>query len=157
METNSRFAEFTNRLTSLKAKDMMTRSVITVKKEMSLASLSEMILQKKISGVPVADDGGKVIGIVTATDLFTLMQMLKAGQIAENGKEGVCNPTVDFAMNHDVFSVSEETSLDEILNIMQSRNIHTLPVMKDGVLLGIIGRRDVLKYFYAIVKELFEN
>ena len=155
METSVKLSEFEKRLNSLKAKDMMTRSVITVKKEMPLASFSEMMLAKRISGVPVADDGGKIIGIITATDLFTLMYMLKSGQMEEDGKQGVCNPTVDFAMSREILPVKEETTLEEIMTIMRERNIHTLPVMDGLKLLGIIGRRDVMKHFYSIVKEIF--
>jgi len=156
MTTDPKLTALGERLNSLKAKDIMTRSVITVQKEMPLASLAQMLLDKKISGLPVVDPAGKAIGVITATDLFTLMFMLKTGQMSEDGKQGVCNPTVEFAMSKEVFSAKEETSLEEIMSIMWGRNIHTLPVMKGAEILGIIGRRDVLKHFYAIVKELFE-
>lgn len=157
MNDNPKFMELEKRLNTVKAKDMMSRSVLTVKKEMTLASLAAMILEKKVSGVPVVDDAGRLSGIVTATDLFSLMYMIKTGQMAEDGQHGVCNPTVDFAMSKDVLSVQEESTLLEIMNIMRGRNIHTLPVTNGGNLIGIIGRRDVLKHFYSIVGEFSSN
>ncbi len=155
MESNFKFNEFEKRLNAITAQEMMTKSVITVKKDMPLADFSEMILTKRISGVPVTEDSGKIIGIITATDLFTLIQMLKSGQIQEDGKQGVCNPTVDFAMSREVICVKKETTLNEIIVLMLQRNIHTLPVKEGAKLLGIIGRRDVMKYFYSIVKQTF--
>ena len=155
METSSKLSEFEKRLNSLKAKDMMTKSVISVRKDMSLADFSEMILTKRISGATVMDDSGKVVGIITATDLFMLMYMLKSGDVEENGRHGVCNPTVDFAMSREVITVNEATALSEIITIMREHNIHTLPVMEGGKLVGVIGRRDITKHFYSIVKEIF--
>ncbi len=143
-----------DRLLSFKAKDMMTTSVITAKKEMLLADLAAKILAEKISGLPVVDNAGKLTGIITATDLFALMFMLKTGQMIEDGNAGVCNPTVDFAMCRDVIGVQEDTSLEEIMRIMWGRSIHSLPVIKGDKLVGIIGRRDVIKHFYAIVKDV---
>jgi CBS domain-containing protein len=155
MESNPKLPDFEKRLRSLKAKDMMTRSVIPAQEDMLLGELADMMLAKRISGTPVVGKDGKVSGMITATDLFILMAILRSGEITEKGKLGVCNPTVSFAMCRDIVSVKEETTLSEIMDIMQNRNIHTLPVMDGDKLLGIIGRRDVLKHFYSILREIF--
>ena len=157
MANTHKFLELEKRLNSVKAEDVMTRSVITTRKDIPMSNLAEDLLAKKISGVPVIDENGQMCGIITATDLFALMFMLKTGQMVEGDQRGVCDPTVEWAMVKDVLTVGEKTSLDEIMKIMWGRSIHTLPVTRDNKLVGVIGRRDVTKHFYAIVKEISGN
>jgi CBS domain-containing protein len=151
----SKLIEFEKRLNAVKAADIMSKSVIPSNEEMHLSTLADIMLEKRISGMPVVDKNGKVSGIITTSDLFILMYMLKSGGAVEHGQTGVCDPTVGFAMSKEVFFAKPFTTLDEIMKLMQGHNIHTLPVMESDKLVGIIGRHDVLKHFYLILKELF--
>ena len=63
-------------------------------------------------------------------------------------------PRVAFAMSTVVTSVSPRTTLDEIIVLMKFRNQHTLPVVEKGKMLGVIGKRDVFRCFYAALASL---
>ena len=65
------------------------------------------------------------------------------------------NPTVKYAMSTEINKIKKNATLDEIIATMKYKNVHTLPVFDGGKMIGIIGRRDVFKNFYAIVKELY--
>jgi len=126
--------KLTNRLKEIKAKDIMTKDVITVTKNETLADIAELMI------------------IITADDLFLVMDMIKTGEIPENNCES-CSPKVNFAMSTEAITVSPEANLDEIIALMKYRNIHTLPITSQNKLVGVIGRRDVFKCFYFAVKD----
>jgi len=151
--TKTKAESLTKQLQAIKAKDLMTKDVIATTEDTTLADLAEMMIKTRISGLPV-EKNGKAIGIITSTDLFALMDMIKSGEVIEDGMSAVSNPTVKFAMSTEIVKISKNTSLDEIIAIMKYRNIHTLPVFENEKMVGVIGRRDVLKKFYAVVKDL---
>ena len=143
------------KLQSVKARDLMTTSVATISEDTHLADLAHIMTEKRISAMPVVDTMNKVTGIITTTDLFTVMGMIRSGNVTEYGKTAVFNPTVKWAMSHDVLTVEEEATLDNIISLMLDHGIHTIPVFNKDTMVGIIGRHDVFKAFYSIVKELF--
>ncbi len=145
------------RLKSIKAKDIMTKDVITTTEDATLADLATLMIKARISGLPVIGAKGKVVGIVTANDLFVVMDMIKSGDVVEDGKMAVSNPTVKFAMSTEVTRIKKDTTLDEIIVIMKYKNVHTLPVFDGNRMLGVIGRRDVFKNFYSVVKDLYSK
>jgi len=143
--------KLTDKLKQIKAKDIMTKDVLTVAKDETLADVAKLMIKKRISGFPVLEDD-KIIGIITANDLFLVMDMIKTGEIPENNCEG-CSPKVSFAMSTEAITVNPDTNLDEIIALMKYRNIHTLPITSHDKLVGVIGRRDVFKFFYFTVKD----
>ena len=145
--------ELTARLKQIKAKDIMTKEVITVNKEDTLADVAELMISKRISGFPVLEDN-EIIGIITANDLFLVMDMIKTGEILKDNNIDYSQPKVSFAMSTEVITVSPEGNLNEIIALMKYRNIHTLPVTSQNKLVGVIGRRDVFKSFYSVVRDL---
>ncbi len=157
MAANSKplLSELIKKLKSIKAKDIMTHYVITASEDMHLADIAELMVKARISGLPVIGKKGKIVGMITATDLFIMMDMIKSGDVTENGLITASNPTVKYAMSTELHKLKKTTTLDEIIAIMKYKNIHTLPVCESGKLIGVIGRRDVFKNFYAIVKELY--
>ena len=150
-------ARLEERLNAIKAEDIMTKNVISIENDVSLADLAELLISSRISGVPVVDADGELEGIMTATDLFLLIDMMKAGGAREGGFEHVHNPTVKFAMTTEVCTVEKSTKLEEIIALMKMKNIHTIPVCEDGDMVGVIGRRDVMRTFYAELKKMGEE
>ena len=145
----------TKKLNSIKARDIMTKTVITASEDEHLAEVAHTMIDKRISGLPVVNKKGKIVGIITATDFFLVMDMIKSGDIAESGKVAITDPTVKFAMSTEVIKIKKDTTLNKIITIMKYRNAHTLPVFEGSKLVGVVGRRDVFKNFYAAVKEVF--
>lgn len=109
------------------AKDIMTREIITVRPTMNVKTLAMELIKNQISGAPVAGKNGKIVGVVSEADI-----------IAKKGKD------VKSIMSKKVVSVSEDTSVEEIARLMTAHAIKRLPVMKDGAIVGIVSRADLV-------------
>ncbi|MBU1121700.1 MAG: CBS domain-containing protein [Candidatus Omnitrophota bacterium] len=147
--------ELTKRLKSIKAKDIMTKDVITTTENATLSDISHIMIKSRISGLPVIGKKSKIVGMITAADLFMVMDMIKSGDVVENHETPAATPTVKFAMSTEVTKIRRNTSLDEIIVLMKYRNAHTLPVVEENKLVGVVGRRDVFKNFYAAMKDIY--
>lgn len=143
----------------LKAKDIMTADVISAKPATTVEELARILIEHKISGAPVVDDGNKLVGIVTEHDLikknkrfhiptmirlFDAYFLLDSDRVEDDIKKMVAI-TVEEICNTKVVSITEDTSLEEIATIMSEQNIHLLPVLSDDVVVGIVGKADVVR------------
>ena len=139
------------KLKAVKAKEIMSRFAITIKENETVTNLAHLMMRFKISGVPVVSKNGEICGIVTATDLFNLMKNVFKNMDDGKNVEDYPDMQVGGFMTKDVVTITEETSLYDIMKIMCERNIHTLPVMvvSRKEIIGVIGRRDILNAFYV--------
>ena len=78
--------QLTRKLKSIKAKDIMTSKVIATREDVSLTDIAKLMIEARISGLPVIGKKGDVVGIITASDLFVVMDMIKSGDVMENGR-----------------------------------------------------------------------
>lgn len=144
----------------LTAKEIMTKDVITVKPDTSIEDLASILVQHGISGAPVIDDSGRLYGIVTEHDLIsrnkrlhipTVVSFLDGAFYLESSKkfeEGVkrlAATKVGEICNRRVVTITEDTILADIATIMDEKKFHLLPVVRDNKVVGIVGRRDVVK------------
>ncbi len=144
----------------LTAKDIMTKDVVTVKPETTVAELANLLIKNRISGAPVVDASGSIVGIVTENDLIsqnkrlhipTVVSFLDAAIYLESSKKfadevkRVTATTVGDICVKKVITISEDTSLTDIATIMSEKKVHILPVVKAGKVIGIVGKRDVVK------------
>ncbi len=143
-------------LKKIKAKDLMSRFAITIKENETITNLAHLMMRFKISGVPVMDKNGEIYGIVTATDLFNLMKNIIVSMNGQTNLQNHFDMKVNALMTKDVVTITEETSLYEIMKIMCERNIHTLPVMvvSKKEIVGVIGRRDIINALYVGTKSI---
>ncbi len=144
----------------LTAEDIMTKDVISVQKDTPVAELARILTSNNISGAPVLDEEGRLYAVVTESDLidqskklhiptvitildsvFYLenpdkmeaeMKKMAASKVAE-----ICSPSPR--------TIPPQTGLDEIATIMAEDNVHTLPVLDGEKLVGIIGKKDIIK------------
>jgi CBS-domain-containing membrane protein len=151
----------------LKAKDIMTTNVITVKETTTLEDLARIIMQHHISGAPVVNDKGTVTGIVTENDLINQNKRLHIPTILrlfdafiplgtsklESEIKRMAASTVKDIYTKEVVTVDEETPVENIATIMAEKKIHLLPVLKEGNLVGIIGKKDIIKGLSRDVSE----
>ncbi len=112
------------------ASDIMTRKVATINPGASVQEAAQLLDQKRISGAPVVDPDGKIIGIITEADI-----------ISKVDREGLC--VIDI-MSHDVIAVDEETPVNEIAALLTERKIKRVPVVEKGKLVGIVSRADIV-------------
>jgi len=144
----------------LKAKDIMTLKVITVKEDATVRELAALFLLNDISGAPVVDGEGRVIGVVTESDLIfqnkkvhlpTAFAILDAFVFLEGPKKmekelkKIAGATVAEICSHNLVSVGPETELDELATLMAEKKVHTLPVMEGEKLVGVIGKSDIIR------------
>lgn len=144
----------------MKAKDIMTTKVITVHKNATITEIAQVLVDHAISGVPVVDDDGALIGIVSEGDLLRketspripdfinllggVVYYHGVGQYNEDLKKAMAAQASSI-MTEAVITVSETTDVNEIAKLILQHNIKRIPVMADGKLTGIISRRDIIK------------
>ncbi len=154
------------------AKEVMSSPVITIKADTPLKKAAEILDENSFSGVPVVDDEGVLIGVLSETDILRYTQQI-IGQplrdphrvftkskevlhvdITHRGVEVielVASTTVETLMTRDVISVYFDTPLYEVVCLMKENNINRVPVVdKNKVVLGIITRADLIT---AMVKN----
>lgn len=144
----------------LKARDIMTKEVVTVYPETEIVQAANLMLKKHLSGLPVVDREGHLKGIICQSDLmaqqrkiplpsfFILLDStipLTSSQQIENEIKKMAAITVAEAMTPDPLTVSPDAGLEDIATLMVKHNIHTVPVLEDGWLVGIIGKEDILR------------
>jgi CBS domain-containing protein len=117
------------------ARDIMTHKVFTIHPEASVQDAAQLLDEKRISGLPVVDAADKLIGIVTSADI-----------ISKVNREGLL---VYDIMSSQLMIVNEDTAVDEIAAMLTERKIKRVPVVKDGKLVGIVSRTDIV---HAVAK-----
>ena len=140
-----------SKLEMIVAKDLMSEDVISIRPDMLIGQVAHLMLRHKVSGYPIVDELDKVVGIITLTDLFLVLDRT----IYENGEsapqrilESKNRPCREI-MSSNVICISPNTSLQEIINMVIKWKIHTFPVMENNKLVGIIGRHDVLNAAFS--------
>lgn len=128
-------SEGDRRMNKLTAADLMMRPVVSARLQASARDIALQLLNGLYSGMPITDEDGKVIGVVTELDLINAA--LKGKELTKLSAEDI--------MNKEVFSVDVETPVIKIIKIMKDKGIIRLPVTKEDRLVGIIARCDILK------------
>lgn len=118
-----------------KAEDVMCTKLITIREDVTVEEAILTLLEHDISGVPVVDDQGRLVGIISE------LQLLEAVYTPEVKTHQVHN-----FMTKDVLTVTEGTILSDVTNLLVLHRIRRVPVVRDGELVGIITRRDLLRY-----------
>ena len=141
----------------LKVKDLMTKEVLTVPPDMSVKEAARLLFEKEISGLPVANQENKIIGMITEKDLIAMAlpnYLEKLGdfdfildeepflkKIADADKVKVKD-----IMRKEVLCVDEDTPLPEVARLMIINKVRRIPVLdKSKNLVGIIARADIVK------------
>jgi CBS domain-containing protein len=142
------------------ARDIMTAELITLAPEMDFTSAAKVLLDNHINGAPVVDQEGQLVGILCQSDLVaqhkrlpvpTLITLLDSFVRLSSDKEiekqarKIAAMTVGEAMTSKPVTVKPDTGIETIAGLMVDSNLHTLPVVEDGQLVGIIGKEDVLR------------
>jgi CBS domain-containing protein len=148
----------------IKAKDIMTKELITVTPDTEITQAANLLLDERINGVPVVNETGNLIGILCQSDLiaqqknipipslFTLLDgyiSLTTSKRMDKEVEKIAATKVSEAMTTNPVFVEPETDIEKIAALMVEKNYHTLPVLDAGKLVGILGKEDVLKTLIA--------
>lgn len=144
----------------LKVADVMTTAVKTVRKETSIRELAELFATHRISTAPVVDDAGRLLGVVTETDLieqdrnlhiptvislFDWVIYLESEKKFEKELRKVTGQTVGDIYSPECTTVSPITLVSEVADIMSREKIHAMPVVEGDQLVGIVARIDLIR------------
>ena len=150
----------------MKARDVMVSPVITVKPYSSVREVAKLFLERQISAVPVVDDQGKLIGMVSEGDLmhrseagterkrsWWLRLMAGDDSLAADYIKAHARKVAD-VMTRNVITATPDTSLGEIATLLETNSIKRVPIMKDDQLVGIVSRANLVQAVASAPKEL---
>jgi CBS domain-containing protein len=121
----------------IKVKDIMTKNVLSVKRETPIYEAVETLLKNEITGMPVIEADMTLSGVITEKDCLKLFY----------ANEDEKNKTVEYFMTRPAVYYKENDSLQTICDFMMINYFRRVPVIsKEGIVVGIISRPDVLKY-----------
>lgn len=143
----------------MKAQDIMTRDVIKIRKDTTVEEIARLLSEHHIGGIPVVDEDNRVIGIVSESDLFLkekglpfsavkvpmlFKRWVDPDQLADIYEEARHHTASD-VMTRDTVCVDADDTVSHIAWLMAQRNIKRVPVLHEGVLVGIITRSDIIR------------
>jgi CBS domain-containing protein len=150
----------------MRAHQIMTRSVITVTPETTIVDAANLMLQRHVSGLPVVDTSGKLVGIVSEGDF------IRRSEIGTQRKRGrwlkfILGPgktaadfvheygrRVDEVMTKQPLTITEDTALAEIVDLMEKNNVKRLPVIRGEKVVGIVSRANLLQAVASLAREV---
>ena len=136
------------------AKDIMTKDMVTISQDASLHDAGQLIKEKSINGVPIVDEEKNLLGIITLTDLLNIINVLskKMDMNQEDHINHLRNlfkeKKVKEFMVKKVESLKEDSNLTDIMNLMFNKKIHTIPILNDNKLVGVLGKHDLEQVFF---------
>jgi len=148
----------------MKAKNIMTRRVISIAPDASIFEAAHLMLQNRISGLPVVDAKGALVGMVTEGDFLRRAEtgtekhrprwiefILGPGRAAADFTHSH-GRKVDEVMSDNPLSVSEDSSVEEIVSLMERHRIKRVPVTRDARLVGIVSRANLVRAMLPAAK-----
>jgi len=146
------------------ARDIMTKEVVTVTSETSLKELAKIFVETRHSNIPVIDQDGQLVGVISETDLIeqqkplhipTVMALLDGVFYLNSEKrfkeqvDRVTATTVGELYQRDPVSCSPEATIREMAGLMSQHKVHLLPVLEDGKMIGVVARLDMIRVMEA--------
>ena len=149
----------------MQVKDVMTRNVISVGADEPVVKAARMMLQNRISGLPVVDAKGELVGMVTEGDFLRrgeigtqrrrpkwLEFLIGPGRLAEEYVHASARK-IEEVMTRDPVTVTEDDMLETVVELMEHRRIKRLPVVRDGKMIGIISRANLMHALVSLARE----
>jgi CBS domain-containing protein len=143
----------------------MTQHPLTVSPDASVMHAVQLMLRRRISGLPVVDDTGALVGLLTEGDLLRRVELgtqkrrprwveflVGSGRLASE-YVNACGRRVHEVMSFPVHTVSEDTPLTDVVKIMETKQVKRLPVVHNGRLVGILSRANLLRALVSIARD----
>jgi CBS domain-containing protein len=146
----------------MRASDIMSSNVLTVGPDARIDTVIDLMVNQRISGVPIVEDDGTLVGMLTERDLLRRVEteteaphrrsllsiLLGAGDEATAFVRSHSRRVSDI-MTEKVFAVAEDTPLVEVVEQMEKHHIRRVPVLREGKLVGIVSRLDLVRALAA--------
>jgi len=149
----------------MQVRDVMTRRVIAVAADDTILNAAQMMLQNAISGLPVTDTAGNLVGVVTEGDFLRRAELgtqrrrprwleflIGPGRLADEYVRA-SGRKVQEVMTEDPCTIAEDDSLEDAVDLMERRRIKRLPVLRDGKMVGIISRSNLMRALVSLARD----
>lgn len=149
----------------MQVRDVMTQNVISVRPDEEILTAAQLMLQNRISGLPVVDSKGTLIGIITEGDFLRrgeigtarrhskwLEFLIGPGRLADEFVHSAGRRVAEI-MTPDPWTVSEADTLETVVELMERRRIKRLPVMRDSRMVGIVSRANLMHALASLVRD----
>jgi CBS domain-containing protein len=149
----------------MNAGDVMTQSTVTVDPDASIMYAIQLMLKRRISGLPVIDNTGGLVGILTEGDLLRRVELgtqkrrprwieflIGPGRLASE-YVNACGRKVHEVMTTPVHTITEDSSLTDVVRIMESKQVKRLPVLRGDQLIGIVSRANLLRALASVPRD----
>lgn len=150
-------------------KDIMTKDVITVTEDENVERCASLLLEHNLSGLPVLDSGGELVGMVTEGDLIRRASRIKGPAVLEvlggliyldspkkfmDELKSAMGQRAGDVMTRKIITIGPDQTIEEGATLLVEKKIKRLPVVdKEGKLLGIVSRRDIMGYLFPEKKD----
>ncbi|HEY4689372.1 MAG TPA: CBS domain-containing protein [Anaerolineae bacterium] len=157
----------------MKVRDIMTTDVVSVRRDTSVNAVAKVMGARDISGVPVVDDDGAVVGIITELDLIVrntrldvprFMQILDLGRIPlewpghyQERMRHMLGTRAEDVMSRQVVTIGPEDSVEQLAELMVQRRVNPVPVVEGERLVGIVSRADLIDMMAAAMNAPSES
>jgi CBS domain-containing protein len=149
----------------MKARDVMTQPVISIDADAPIALAVRLMLQKTISGLPVIDAAGNLVGVVTEGDFLRRAEagtqqtqprwlefVMGAGALADQYVKAHGRKIAE-VMTRDVKTATEDTPLPEVIDLMERHRVKRIPILRGKKLIGIVTRANLLRALASVMLE----
>jgi CBS-domain-containing membrane protein len=146
----------------MKVSDVMTKHVISISPETSVFIAIRLMLKNHISGLPVIDNHAALVGILSEGDFLRRAEIEteRKRSLWLNALLGPADGAADYVHSHglavkevmtpDPITITENTKLDEVVRLMENRKVKRLPVLRDGKVIGIVTRANLMRALLSI-------
>lgn len=149
----------------MKVSDLMTKDVVSVTPATTLREAAALLVEKRISGMPVVNEENEVLGVVSEADILvkaggSVSRSRLLGWLLEpdfGSQDKIRAETVGEAMSSPAISVASHRPVHEAARLMVAEGVNRLPVLEDGTLVGILTRADVVRAFTRSDAEIAEE
>ncbi len=149
----------------MQVRDVMTRNVISVKAEEPILTAARLMLQNRISGLPVLDASGALVGVVTDGDFLRRSEIgttrqrpkwlefvIGPGRMADEYVHASGRKVAE-VMTPEPYTIGEDDSLEAVVELMEQHRIKRLPVLRDGRMVGIVSRANLMHALASLAPE----
>jgi CBS domain-containing protein len=152
----------------MQIRDIMTANSIVVRPDTTVNEIARLMYENNISGVPVVDEAGSVVGIITELDMIVRNTRLELpafvqildGRILletpahyEKRLRHMLGTRAQDIMTRDVVTIKPETEVEDVAALMVKRRVNPVPVVENGVLVGIVSRSDIIRMMIQTLAE----
>lgn len=130
----------------MRAKDVMSEGVLSVGVDASVLEAAKLLINCRVSAMPVVNEDGTMAGIVSEADVIGDTRDYVAA-------DGALPRRVSEVMTRDVITAPEDAPLDQLAGLMKARNIKRIPILKDGAVVGIVSRVDILRGLISLSRD----